>query len=48
MLVNRRNAAGLHILVHYQYKAVSRTCMWKIMYAHPARYKTYHAECNEA
>ncbi len=21
---------------------------WKIMYAHPARYKTYHAECNEA
>ncbi len=22
--------------------------MWKIMYAHPARYKTYHAECNEA
>ncbi len=24
------------------------TTMWKIMYANPARYKTYHAECNEA
>ncbi len=26
----------------------AKTCMWKIMYAQPARYKTYHTECNEA
>ncbi len=29
-------------------RSYRRYDMWKIMYAHPARYKTYHAECNEA
>ena len=42
----------IHSLVIYAHKTVYTyripICTWKIMYAHPARYMTYHAERSEA
>ncbi len=35
-------------LVGHVSKKLLRVVTWKTMYAHPARYKTYHAERSEA